>query len=110
VSHALTEQLRTLGADSCQIVTHVRHICYMFVPHAPAYSTTAAAASSVASITPGTKILLVIIAVLIAAVAALIVGVLGHEGNVRKSILRGLYVFGGAVVGCVLIEGALGLL
>lgn len=111
MSHAPTERLRALsGATSCHVLAHVRQACYASFPRTAAHTSVAAAASDAAATTPGTKILLVIIAVLITAVAGLIVGVLGHEGDVRKSVLRGLYVFGGAIVGCVVIEGVLGLL
>jgi VIT1/CCC1 family predicted Fe2+/Mn2+ transporter len=109
MSHALTEQSHALsGAVSCQIVAHVRYVSHESIPRAAAHISTAVAASAPTAVTAGTKILLVAVAVLVAAVAGLIVGVLGHEGDIRKSVLRGLYVFGGAIVGCVVIEGALG--
>lgn len=110
VIHALTGRLSALqGAASGLIDAHVKQIYHETFPRIAAHLSTAADTAGATATTTGTKILLVLVAVLIAAVAALIVGLLGHDGNVRKSIVRGLYVFGGATVGCVVIEGALGL-
>jgi VIT1/CCC1 family predicted Fe2+/Mn2+ transporter len=106
MSHALTEQPHALsGAISCRIA----HVSHETLPRAAAHISTAVAASAPTAATTGTKILLVVVAFLVAAVAGLIVGLVGHEGNIRKSVLRGLYVFGGTMVGCVVIEGSLGL-
>jgi hypothetical protein len=97
------------GAHSLQSGAPARQILCEAFSGTVRHATIAAGSVNATGVTPGTKILLVLVAVLIGVAAAFTVGLLAHDGNVRKSIVRGLYVFAAVTAGCIAGEGELGL-
>jgi hypothetical protein len=99
----------TQGAHSLLSGAPARQILYEGFSGTVRHATIAAGSVNATGVTPATKILLVLVAVLIGVAAGFTVGLLAHDGNVRKSIVRGLYVFAAVTAGCIAGEGELGL-